>query len=141
MADHLHRLQAGDGLQEEVLGLRRHRGGDAVRIDSGIIQALRLQEDLVARPVGEADHLILDGGAVAGAPALDAAAIDGGLRQAFGDDPVGLRRGGGDAAGDLRVGDPVCQEGKGAGDLVRRLAVEPVPGDGAAVQARRRAGF
>jgi hypothetical protein len=54
-----------------------------------VVQALGLQEDLVAGAIGEADDLVLDGGAVARALAGGAAAVDGGFVQPLGDDAVG----------------------------------------------------
>ena len=141
MAQDPYGLKARNGAKEEVLGLRGDRGGNTVGIDGGIVQALGLQEDLVAGPVGEPHHLVLDGGTVPRPATLDAAAIDRRLRKALSDDPVGLRGRGRHPTGDLGIGDPVGEEGKGAGDGVRRLAVQTVPGDGAAVQPRRRSGL
>ncbi|MND88127.1 hypothetical protein D3C80_801420 [compost metagenome] len=91
--------------------------------------------------VGEADHLVLDRGAVARATPRQPAAIDGALAQVLGDDAVGFLGRMGDAASDLRHLDPVGQEAEGHRLVVRRLHLQPVPGDGAAVQARGRAGL
>ena len=70
-ADDLGILQPGDGADEVVLDLVGQRGGDAVDVELAGVAALRLQEDLVALLLGEADHLVLDGRAVARADALD----------------------------------------------------------------------
>ena len=63
--DHPHALQARDGLQDGELDFLRQRGRDAVRIDRGIVEPFRLQEDLVPVAVAEADDLVLDRGAIA----------------------------------------------------------------------------
>ncbi len=62
--DHPRVLQARDGAQDRLLHILRQAGGDAVGVDRGIVQALRLQEDVVPLLVGEADDLVLDRWAV-----------------------------------------------------------------------------
>ncbi|MNS59720.1 hypothetical protein D3C72_926850 [compost metagenome] len=91
--------------------------------------------------VGEADHLVLDRGAVARPAPRQPAAIDGALAQVLGDDAVGFLGRMSDAAGDLRHLDAVGQEAERHRFLVRRLHLQPIPGDGAAVQTRGRAGL
>ena len=139
--EHLDLFQSGHGAQEGVLRLRRDRGGDAVRIDGRIVQALGLQEDLVRGLVGETDDLVLDRGTVARTDPGQLAAIHGALAEIGGDDGVGLFSRMGDAAGDLAHVDPVGQEAEGHRLRIRLLHLQPVPGDGAAVEARGRAGL
>ncbi|MNU68563.1 hypothetical protein D3C71_579320 [compost metagenome] len=91
--------------------------------------------------VGEADHLVLDRGAVARAATRQLAAIDGALAQVLGDDAVGFLGRMSDAAGDLRDLDAIGQEAERHRLLVRRLHLQLVPSDGAAVQASGRAGL
>src|SRR6516165_1077618 len=59
----------------------------------------------------------------------------------FADDVVRLLRRLGDAAGDLRVGDRVCEGGEGLGRVFAFVFGEAVPVDGIFVQAWGRAGF
>ncbi|MNQ70078.1 hypothetical protein D3C85_847020 [compost metagenome] len=89
--------------------------------------------------VGETHHLVLDRGAVARAATRQLAAIDGALAQVLGDDAVGLFGRMGDAAGDLGHFNLVGQETERHRLVVRRLHLQLVPGDGAAVQTRGRA--
>ena len=103
----------GNGPQEEVLSLGGDRRRDAVRIDRGIVQTFRLEENLVAGLVAKADNFVLDGGAVAWPLAGDPPAVDRRLAQAVGDDLMGSGVGVGDAAPDLGCCDPVCQKREG----------------------------
>ncbi|MNL13510.1 hypothetical protein D3C87_1344190 [compost metagenome] len=91
--------------------------------------------------VGEADHLVLDRGAVTRTAPRQLAAIDGALAQVLGDDAVGFLGRMSDAAGDLRDLDAIGQEAERHRLLVRRLHLQLVPSDGAAVQASGRAGL
>ena len=138
-AEHLDGFKARDGAQEGGLGRVGHRGRDAVRIDGRIIEAFRLEEDLVRGLVGEAHDLVLDRGAVAGPAAGQVAAVDGAVAEVVGDDAVGRLGRVGHAAGDLRHVDAVGQEAERHRFVVGRLHLQPVPGDGAPVQPRRRA--
>jgi len=54
-----------------ALHLDGQRRGHAVDVDLVGVKALRLEEELVLRLVGEADDLVLDGRAVARADGLD----------------------------------------------------------------------
>src|SRR5690606_3662310 len=69
-------------------------------------------------------------------PGIHGRAVDVGADQV-----VRRRRGPGDAAVDLRRGDGVGQGRERYGRVVRRLRFQAVPVDGAAVEARRRAGL
>ena len=64
-------LQPADRVHQVELNVERQTRGDAVRVELVRRQALRLDENLVARLAGEAVHLVLDGGAVARTDALD----------------------------------------------------------------------
>ena len=73
--DHLGALQTGDGGHHRLLHVDRHAGGHAVDVDFIGVQALGLEEDLVAGLIRELDDLVLDGRAVARTDALDLTAI------------------------------------------------------------------
>ena len=85
-----------------MLHILRQRGGDAVRIDGVVVEAFGLEENLMAAALLEADDLVLDGGAVARANALDVAGVHRGAGEVALDDGVGLRRRVGDVADGLR---------------------------------------
>ena len=93
------------------------------------------------RPVGEADHLVLDGRTVAWPHSRRAAAVDGRLRQPLRYDPVGRLVGIGDATGDLFDIQPVREKGEGRRVSIAVLPLHGLPVDGAAVQTRGRAGL
>src|ERR1700691_6144937 len=69
--DHPNLLQARDRCQNGQLDLFGQRSGDTVRIDRAVVEAFRLQEDLVAIAVAEADDLVLDRWTIAWTAALD----------------------------------------------------------------------
>uniref|UniRef100_A0A0N5A6W0 PE-PGRS family protein n=1 Tax=Parastrongyloides trichosuri TaxID=131310 RepID=A0A0N5A6W0_PARTI len=140
-AEHLDLLQTRHGVEEGQLSRVRHRGGDAVGIDLDDHPAFGFDEDLVAGFLGEAHHLVFDGRAVARTAPGQPAAIDRAFAEVISDDAVRLFGRVGHAAGDLRHGDAVGQEAEGHGLVVRRLHLQPLPGDGAAVQSRGRAGL
>ena len=102
VARHLHLLQAAHGVQRRQLHLRRQRAGEAVEVDQVAVQPLRLQEQLMAVAVGEAHHLVLDGGAVARPGSLNAAGEHGRAVEAGGQQLVGGGIGEGDVAAHLR---------------------------------------
>ena len=102
-------LEARNRGDERGLRLRRQRGRNAVRIDCRIVDAFGLEEDLVAVAIGEADHLVLDRRTIAWAAPGDRARIDGGAMRIGADDAMGLGRGAGDVAGELRRRDPCRQ--------------------------------
>ena len=66
--DDLGALQAGDRADERLLHVCRKRSRYAVGIDQGIIQPLRLEENLMGVAIGEALHLVLDRGTIARSP-------------------------------------------------------------------------
>ena len=136
-----HPLEPRNGAQERLLHFGRQRGGNAVGIDGVVVEALGLEEDLVPGPAREPHHLVLDRGAIARADAVDLARVHRCPVQVGADDGVrGLRRGG-DAAFDLRVGDPLREEREGHGRVVAGLHLHAGPVDGARREPRRRAGL
>ena len=68
-------FQPGNAVHDPLLHLRRQGGGNAVHVALKGVQALGFDEDLVALALGEFDHLVLDGGAVAGSDTLDDPAV------------------------------------------------------------------
>ncbi len=124
-----------------MLHVLRQRGRDAVRIDGVVVEALGLEKDLMTAAFLEAHDLVLDRGTVAGAYALDGARVHRGAREIALDDGVGRGARMGDAADDLRRRDPVGEKREGPGRVVAVLHFEPVPANGAAVEAGRGAGL
>ena len=103
----------------------RQRGRDAVRIDRVVVEAFRLEEDLVPLAIGEAHHLVLDRRAVAHARGRDLARIHRRAMQVGADQRVGRGVGMGDPAGDLRVGHALGQERERHRRIVARLTSSP----------------
>src|SRR5690606_4301956 len=68
-------FEAGDARDERHLNLFGQRGRDAVRIDGVVVEAFRLEEDLMTVALAEADDLVLDGWAIARPATLDLAGI------------------------------------------------------------------
>ena len=86
-------VQAGDGLQHQLLHLDRQAGGEAVDVDLLVAQPLGLQVDMVPLALGELDDLVLDRRAVARADALDLSRVQGRQVQVLADDAADLGRG------------------------------------------------
>ena len=82
-------LEAWDGLEERMLHVLGQRGRDAVRIDGVVVETLRLEKDLVAAALLEADDLVFDRGTIARADALDGAGVHRRAIEIGGDDGVG----------------------------------------------------
>ncbi len=110
-----------------ALHLFRQRGGDAVRIDGGVVEAFRLEEDLMPVALAEADDLVLDRGAIARTAARDLAGIHRRAMHIGADHGVGRLGRAGDAALDLRIGDLVGQRRERLGRIVRRPASRAPP--------------
>ena len=135
-------LEATHAADQRQLHIERQRGGDAVGIDLDHVQPFGLDEDLVAGLLGEAHHLVLDGGAVARADALDLAAVQRRAVQRVADDLVGTLAGMGDPAADLRrMLGRAAQEGHHRARVVTGLFFHQAVVQRAAVDARRRAGL
>ena len=90
-------LQAGDRVEHPLLHVGGQTGGEALDIHLLGGPALGLNEELMPVLVRELHHLVLDGGAVAGARGVDAPGVEGRAVQIVEDDPVGVR---------VRVGEP-----------------------------------
>ena len=105
------------------------------------VQALGFEVELVRFLVRKLDDLVFDGGAVARAGGVDLAAVHGRAMDVLADDAMGLRRGVGDVAGDLRLGDAAGAEAEGRGIGVAGLRLEARKIDGAAIEARRSSGL
>src|ERR1700678_2504606 len=131
-------LEARNRRHERGLRLRGQRGRNAVRIDGRIVNAFRLEKNLVAVAVGEADHLVLDRRTIAWAPPGDRARIDGGAMRIRLDDAVRLDGGARDVAGELRRRDPGRHRGEEFWLGIAVLDLKAVPVDRCAVEPRRR---
>ena len=101
------------------------------------VEALGFEVELVGVLVGKLDDLVFDGGAVARAGGVDLAAVHGRAMDVLADDAMGFRRGVGDVAGDLGLGDAAGAEAEGRGIGVAGLRLKAGKVDGAAVEARR----
>ena len=122
------RLETRDGGDQRRLRLGRQRGRNAVGIDGRIVDALRLEEDLMALPIGEADHLVFDRGAIARAAAGDRAGIDrGAVRHPRATIAVGFGRRAGDVAGKLGRRDCSVISREEFRRIVAVLDLEPPP--------------
>ena len=95
----------------------------------------------MAVAIAEADDLVLDRRAIARAAALDLAGIHRRAMHIGPDHLMGRRRGPGDAALDLRRGDPLGHHRKRLRRIVAGLHLHRGPVDGRAVEPRRRAGL
>ena len=95
----------------------------------------------MTRLVGELDDLILYRRAVAGTDSLDLAAVERRARDGLSENPARFVGGVADVALDLGAINPAGQERERRGVGVAGLRLEMGPVDGAAVQARRRAGL
>src|ERR1041384_7118061 len=104
--DHPRPPQARNGEKQSGLHLLLQRGRDAVRIDRGVVEAFRLEENLVAVALAEADDLVLDRRTVAGPPALDLAGVHRRAMDVCPDHCMRRLSGPRDAALDLRRLDP-----------------------------------
>ena len=102
-----------------------------------VIQPFRLEKHLMGFAVGKALYLVLDGRAVTRPLPGDLAAIDRRQMQGFRNNPVGLGRCTGDAAGNLRNRNPVGQRRERHRRVVCGLHFQRVPVDGPAVKPRR----
>ncbi len=128
-------FQPRHGADKGFLHLGGQRGRDAVRIDGVIVEALRLEENLVRFAAGKAHDLVLDRRAVARAGRGDLPGIHGRAGEIGADD--GVRRLGraGDGAGDLARGDLVGEEGERHRRIVGRLLLQAIPVDRSAEKA------
>ena len=141
-AHELHLLQPGDGTVKGGLHLLREGAGQAGEVHLPGVLPHRLQEKLVAGLFGKAHDLILDAGTVAGADALDGAAIQGTAADILPDDLVGLLIGVADVAGQLILqGGGIGGEGGRDRRFIAVLLLQPGEIDTIAVDACGGAGF
>src|SRR5690606_27144761 len=124
--------------QESFLHFRRQRSGKSIGIDGGIFEPLRLEEDLVAIAVGEADDLVLDRGAVTRSPAADPAGVHGRAVDVVGDDPVRLGRRACQVAIHLGPGERRTEGREHLRWVVALLRLKPPEIYAGAIKARRR---
>ena len=134
-------LQAGNRCDQSELHVLRQRGRDPVRIDGGVVEAFRLEKDLMPVALAEAHDLVLDRGAIARPAALDLAGIHRRAVDVGADDLVGRRRRAGDAALDLRIGDARGEHRERLRRFVAGLQLRGAPVDGRAVEPGRGAGL
>ena len=107
-AEHFGRFKAGDGADHLQLNVGGEAGVGALDVDLVGLEALGFEEEGVRVLVREADDLVLDRGAVAGAGGLDGTVVHGRAVQVVADEIVGLGRG-----VDLVAGHLVRQPGGG----------------------------
>ena len=141
-------LKAHDGAVHGVLDGLGQAGGEPLEIHLLGVLAAGLHKDRVALLVFEADHLVLDGGAVPGPHALDVAAVEGRAVQVVQNHLVGLGVGVGDVAVDLVVHGRPGQKAEGLEQLVGVAglafqlgeinAAAMDPGGGAGLEAAQR---
>ena len=117
----------------DVLG---QRGRDAVRIDRGVVEPLRLEENLVPVALAEAHDLVLDRRAIARPAARDLPGIHRRAMHVRPDDLVRRRRRAGDAAVDLRRFDPLASASRTA-RAARRPAASPAAAQSMVVPSSR----
>ena len=134
-------LRARHELEHLLLHVLRQRGADAVAVDRRAGLVLRLQEDLVAVLVGEANDLGLDARAVARADGFDLAGVQRRPVQIVADELVDLLVRVRDPARGLRAVDPVRQEGERRRLRVAELDFQLVEIDRGRVQPDRGAGL
>ena len=139
--DHDRALQAGDAAQHGHLHVQGQAGGNAVGIDLRAVQALGLQKNLMPFPLGKAGHLVLNGGAVTRAYALDHAGEQRRAVEAAADDFVGAAAGPGDMAGNLGQDRAGAVKTECRRRRVAALFLQAGKVDGRAQKSRGGAGF
>ena len=134
-------LQPMHGPKHVQLHVGGQRSADAVGIDQMRVEPFRLEEYLMAVPIGEAMDLVLDGRAIARPARIDRAGEKRRAMQIRADDVVTALVGARDRAEKLRITPPSRQGGHGPALGVGRLLGKARPSDAAPVQPRRRAGL
>ncbi len=138
----MHVLQPAHRAHQGQLDIEGQAGGYALRIDLVGVEALRLDEDLVAVLAGETMDLVFDRRAVARSDAFDDAGEHRRAVQPGSDDVVGPAVGVGDPAGHLaRMLAAIAEEGKHRHRIVAGLFLQQRIVDAAAVEPGRRAGL
>src|ERR1700728_1514368 len=134
-------LKARNRGDHGALDVFRQRCRDAVRIDGGIVEALRLQKNLMPVALAEANDLVLDRRTIARAATLDLAGIHRRTVHVLTDDGVRRRRRARDGTLDLRVGEALGQDRKRLRRVVAGLHLKRRPRDRRAVEPRWRPGL
>ena len=134
-------FETGDVAKGFGLDRLRKGGGEAIEVNLYGVPTLGLDEKLMAFAFGEADDFIFNGGAVAGANALDAAGEKGRLFEAARKDLVNLGVRISDPAGLLVLEGRSGEIGEATGGFVAGLSFEPGVVYGSAIQTGRGAGF
>ena len=117
-------LQARHHPDHGILHIAWQAGGDAVDVDLLRPAPLRLEEELVAVPIGETHDLVFDARAVARAARFDLAGIHRGTMEIGPDQGMDLGGGARDPARELRLLDGVRQKRKGLRLGIPRLDLE-----------------
>ena len=118
-------LQPRDGAQHGHLHVLGQGGGEALDIELLGVQAHGFDEELVALLIGKADHLVLNGGTIAGSHPLDHPGVEGGAVQIGPDDRMGLLVGIGEPAHRPVFRRLLGLKGEGDGSPVSLLALYP----------------
>ena len=116
-------LQAGNAVQHFELNLFGHGGGEVADVVFSGVPAFWLEENLVARLIGETHHLILDGWAVARTNPFNHTGEHRRTAEVLANDVVGVLVGVGHPAGELilKVGAVRRREAEVVRRLVARL--------------------
>ena len=134
-------LESRDGVEERELHIHRHARAHALYVNLVRMQALGLEEELVALLVGETQDLRLDGGAVARADALDDAVRHRRAIHVVAQDLVRALVRVGEVAGHLLARAHIAHEGETLRLLVARLQLHLLIVERARIDARRRSGL
>src|SRR6267143_610182 len=140
-ARHAGALETRDGVQDLQLHGDGQGSREAVHVQLGGVEPLRLEEDLVALGRRELHDLVLDRGAIAWPATADRAAVQRRLLQVALDDVLHLFAGPCDPAGHLTRPLDALVEGEAKVGVVAVLPLDLAPIHGAAIDARRRAGL
>src|SRR5579883_1651031 len=118
-----------DGADECTLNLLWQSSGNTIRIDGQIIEAFRLEKNLMCFPFLEADDFVFDRRAITRAKAGNGARIDRRPLQISGNDGMTFWRRMRDEAIDLPGTDRAGQKGKGFRFGIAALALQGGPVD------------
>ena len=134
-------LKTRNSLQDCLLHITWQTGRNAVGINRRIVQAFRLQKDVVPVFVGEADNFVLNRRTIARTPTGDLTRIDRGPVNVLPDNGVCRLGRAGHPAFDLPVGQPLGHGAERLWSFIARVGLQTVPIDRPPIQPGRRAGF
>src|SRR6266550_3078063 len=140
-ACHLRALEAGDGVQELELDGYGQGSGEPVHVQLCRVEPLGLEKDLVALGRRELHDLVFDRGTIARPAPADRSAVQRRFLQMLLDDFLHLFAGPRDPARELPRSRHSLMEGESELVAVAVLTLDLAPVDGAAIDARRRAGL